>query len=390
MRPNGARGSLTTDAIDSAGLTEQIEGRGRAYLIDVRRVRQSRNAARRIRVPWSMLITALDSLELMLRGGARINTALRTLAECAPQRGSRRFWIEVVRSVEETGQFGESLRGFPNVFNDSMIGIIIAHEESGRLNEGVRYVRDYVAHMQAIRRESIRGLTYPAIVCAAGLCASIVICVFTLPRFSQMLKDVGATKTNRITEFFFGVSDFVLAHPVLTGLAFLAPFAGIWMALRPRFRPAFDRALFLVPVVRRAIEALALARICVTFRALSSSGIRVVEALEACRTVAGNVIYKMAISRVIAALRENSTIGAGFEEAGIFPPEVVLAVKSGEGSLPDVFDRLGEYYSVEAKNRVGIALGMLEPVMLLFVLAWVLCIALAVVLPVVEVMNEIH
>ncbi len=381
VRRSGTRGSLTTDAIDLAGLVAQIEGRGNAYLID---------AARRISVPWSMLITALDSLELMLLGGARINTALRTIAECTPRRRSRRFWIEVVRSVEESGKFGESLRSFPKVFDDSMIGIIVAHEASGRLTEGIRYVRDYLAHMQAIRRESIRGLTYPVIVCAMGLCASIVISVFTLPRFSQMLKDVGATKTNRITGFFFGVSDFMLAHPILTALAMLAPFAAIWIALRPRCRPAFDRALFRVPVVRRAVEALALARICVTFRALSSSGIRVVEALEACRWVAGNEVYKIAIGRVIASLRENATIGAGFEEAGVFPPEVVLAIKSGENSLPEVFARLGEYYSAEAKNRVGIALGLLEPVMLIFILAWVLCIALAVVLPVVEVMNEIR
>jgi type II secretory pathway component PulF len=175
VRRNGLRGSLTIDAIDLAGLTEQIEGRGKAYLIDVRKLPHSQNAACQIKVPWSMLITALDSLELMLIGGARINTALRTIAECAPRKSSRRFWIEVVRSVEESGQFGESLRRFPKVFNDSMVGIIIAHEASGRLTEGIRYVRDYVAHMQEIRRESIRGLTYPAIVCAAGLLASTVI-----------------------------------------------------------------------------------------------------------------------------------------------------------------------------------------------------------------------
>src|ERR1700679_422664 len=173
VRRSGVRGSLTTDAIDFAGLAEQVEGRGKAYLIDVCRLPSSRRAVRRISVPWSMLITALDSLELMLLGGARINTALRTIAECTPRRRSRRFWIEVVRSVEESGQFGESLRCFPKVFNDSMVGIIIAHEASGREAEGIRYVKDYLLHMQAIRRESIRGLTYPAIVCAMGLCASI-------------------------------------------------------------------------------------------------------------------------------------------------------------------------------------------------------------------------
>jgi type II secretory pathway component PulF len=89
-------------------------------------------------------------------------------------------------------------------------------------------------------------------------------------------------------------------------------------------------------------------------------------------------------------VRDNETVGTGFERAGVFAPEVVLAVKSGEGVLPQVFGRLAVYYASEAKHRVATALRLIEPVMLLFVLAWVFGVALAVVLPVVEVVNEIH
>jgi type II secretory pathway component PulF len=138
-----------------------------------------------------MLLAALDSLELMLVSGVRINTALRRLADCAPAGAARALWTEVARRVEEAGRFGESLRQFPRVFNDSMVGIIAAHEAAGRLPEGVRHVRDYVAQMRGIRRESLRGLAYPVLVLAAGLGATAVLCVFTLPRFSRMLRDIG-------------------------------------------------------------------------------------------------------------------------------------------------------------------------------------------------------
>ena len=83
-------------------------------------------------------------------------------------------------------------------------------------------------------------------------------------------------------------------------------------------------------------------------------------------------------------------MGTGFERAGVFAPEVVLAVKSGEGSLPQVFGRLADYYTAESRHRVALALRMIEPAMLVLVLAWVFGIALAVVLPVVEIMDEIH
>jgi type II secretory pathway component PulF len=92
----------------------------------------------------------------------------------------------------------------------------------------------------------------------------------------------------------------------------------------------------------------------------------------------------------VAAVRENATVGDAFEQSGVFAPEVVLAIKSSEAALPQVFRKLGAYFESEAKHRIALALGLIEPVMLLFVLAWVLGVALAVVLPVVEVVNEIH
>lgn len=387
---SGRRSSLTLDAIDLASLSEHIETQRKAYIVDVHPIAGREGRMARTRVSRAMLLAALDSLELMLVSGVRINMALRTLAECAPAGAARGLWTEVVRQVEETGAFGESLRQFPKVFNDSMIGIIVAHEAAGRLPEGVRNVRDYVAQMLEIRRESMRGMAYPALVGATGVAASAVLCIFTLPRFSKMLRDIGVAKMNPVTGFFFALSNLVVRHPLCSALVLVSPFAVLWIALRPRFRPLFDRLALHLPVVRNAVEALAMARICITYKALSESGIRVVEALESCASVAGNYVYSQGIGRVVAAVRDNETVGVGFERAGVFAPEVVLAVKSGEGALPQVFGRLAAYYASESKHRIGTALRMIEPVMLFLVLAWVFGVALAVVLPVVEVVNEIH
>src|ERR1035441_2296964 len=210
---NGRRGTVRLDAIDLASLSEHIESSRKGYIVEIRRVTGRSGASARVRIASSMLLAALDSLELMLVSGVRINTALRTLAECAPPGNARRLWTEAVRLIEESGSFGESLRQFTTLLNEPRVGVITAHETAGRLADGVRHVHDYVAQMQEIRRESVRGLAYPALVSVAGLASSLVLCVFTLPRFSRMLRDIGVTKTNRITGFFFGLSDFVVRHP---------------------------------------------------------------------------------------------------------------------------------------------------------------------------------
>jgi type II secretory pathway component PulF len=387
---NGRRRTVRLDAVDLASLSAHIETTRNAYVVDIRRIAGKMGASSRARIPGSILLAALDSLELMLVSGVRINTALRTLAECAPPGVARGLWTDVVRLIEETGSFGESLRHFPRVFNESMVGIIVAHEAVGRLAEGVRHVRDYLAQMQEIRRESVRGLAYPALVVAASLASSLVLCIFTLPRFAKMLRDIGVTRTNRITRFFFGLSEFVVGHPWIAAFLFILPVLAGYAALRPRFRPSLDTLLLRLPIVRKAVEALSMARICITYRALSESGVRVIEALEFCAVVAGNAVYSRGIGRVISSVRENSSVGGGFECAGVFAPEAVLAIKSGEGALPQVFGRLADYYTTESRYRVALSLRLIEPVMLVLVLGWVFGVTLAVFLPVVEIVDGIH
>lgn len=390
MGRSGRQGTLVLDAVDMESFAEHIESNRKAYVIDIRRVDASRRRLARVRVPGPLLLAALDSLELMLETGVRVNTAVRTLSDCAPSGSTRLFWTEVARGVEETGDFGEALRPFPGVFNDSMVAMIASHEAAGRLADGVKHVRAYTAQMLEIRRETVRGLAYPALVCSAALGSSAIACVFTLPRFSKMLRDIGVVQVHGIASIFFALSDFVVGHPFLAAIFAAVPLA-LAAALRmPRLRPFRDRAMLRIPVVRQAVEALAMARICATFRALSLSGIRVVEALESCAGVAGNAVYSKAIRSVAAAVRENATIGVGFERARVFAPEVVLAVKSAEGSLAEVFGRLSVHYSSEARHRVSFALSLIEPAILVVVLVWVFGVALAVVLPVVEVLDQVH
>ena len=381
---------MTCDAVDLAGLTEHIETTQRAYVIDVAQRRSSNAGAGRLRVKGSLLLAALDSLEIMLRSGVRINVAVRSLASCAPGGSSRSLWTGVSARVEETGSFAGALRSYPRVFNPSMVGVISAHEGAGSLADGIRHVRDYASQMLAIRRDAGRALAYPVLVAAAGFGVSTLLCLFTLPRFAVMLREVGTGATNPLTAFFLGLSACLVRRPWLAAVAPAAAASIMLLARRPGARPFLDSLVLRLPVVGGAARALALARVCVTYRALADSGISVLDSLEACAAASGNASIGAGIGRVIGSLKENETLGAGLERAGVFTPEMVLAVKSGEGSLPVVFGRLAEHYASEARHRVAVALGLVEPAMLVLILVWVFGVALAVLLPVVEVVNDIH
>ena len=191
------------------------------------------SALERTRIPGSMLLAALGfaRADARQRGanqhGAKKACGLRA-GRCSP-----RLWTEIARRVRRPAASGNrsgSFQGVQRVHGRHDM----AHESAGRLPEGVRHVRDYVAQMREIRRESLRGASRIRLwFSSRGLRTTAILCVFTLPRFSRMLRDIGVMKTNHLTSFFFGLSDFVLCHPICDAAALSPPPWSSWLRLGP-------------------------------------------------------------------------------------------------------------------------------------------------------------
>jgi general secretion pathway protein F len=374
--------------VDNEAISGYIESR-EGYVVNIRTIPNSRR--RRLKKPkWPALLSALDALELMLANGVRINTALRNLATVAQKGPIRRLLSDVCREVEDNGSFAAALSGWPQVFDRAMTGIIAAHEASGQLRAGILEVRRYAGNMYEIRQSTIRAIWYPMVIIIAGLIASGVIFGYTLPRFMTMIAEIGDTRINRLSSALFGLSKLVTNHPALSLFGLIFPVALICALHRTRWGRWMESVLAQLPAFGAVVEAFAMARICATFKALNSSGVHVLDALRACVTVAGSRRFSDGLQRAIAAIENSEPVGIGFEKAKVFAPEMVMAIKAGEGALGEVFARLQEFYIREAKHRTEIALRMLETSMLVVVLGWVLAIVLAVTLPMVDIINAIH
>ena len=93
---------------------------------------------------------------------------------------------------------------------------------------------------------------------------------------------------------------------------------------------------------------------------------------------------------MVRAIESNVSLADAFERSGVFQPECVLAIRSGENDLGRVFRLLGEHYATSAKSQIEVALSLLEPLLLLIVVLVVFGTALAVILPLLDVISSLH
>ena len=391
LKPNGARRTERIEAVDRSSLEVYLRRSRRVHPLRIVAVgERSRRGVYRFRVKTAILLSQLDSMEVLLMTGVTISEVLRTLVERTPPGKLRFLWAELAAQIEVDGKLGPPMRKFPGVFSEAACGLIEAGEASGNLPEAVASVRLYLAQINRVQQAAARAAIYPAMVVGLGTVSLAVLMLFTLPRFAMLLRDLAVKKMNPLSAFLFGLSDRVTKHTVVVAMATAAvPIIIVGAFKTQMVRRLITRIAMRVPQIKEMLWSLALARICMTFSTIYEQGVGASEILPLCEKVAGNPVVAERMARVTQLVRENKTVGEAFDAAGGFPMEIVLAVRNGESNLARVVRRMGEYYATLAEHQVEVALKLIEPLLILAVVLFAGLVLLGMFLPLISVVQNL-
>ena len=137
-------------------------------------------------------------------------------------------------------------------------------------------------------------------------------------------------------------------------------------ATSPQGKDRLDRIKFRLPVFGPLIQKTVVARFARIFSTLLSSGIAVVQALEAAGATTDNVLVIEAVKMAGEKIHEGKNIAGPLEESGVFPPMVTQMIKVGEetGDLPVMMDKVAEFYEEEVATLTKGLTALIEPLLL--------------------------
>jgi general secretion pathway protein F len=139
-----------------------------------------------------------------------------------------------------------------------------------------------------------------------------------------------------------------------------------------------------VPVMGRVVAQHQTARLARTLATLFAAGVPVLEALHAARATLSNAVLASAIERVAIAVREGSSLSAAIRQEKVFPPIVTYMAASGEGSgrLDAMLDKAADQLEREFESTTVVAVGLLEPAIIVVMGAVVGLIIMAILMPI--------
>lgn len=353
---------------------------------DVKRYFQSN------RVSPKDLAVSTRQLATLLKAGLPLVTALHALSDQTDSKVLQRIVVEVKENVEEGTALAKALGAFPKVYPRLYVNMVNAGEASGTLDAVLEKVADYLEAQLELRRRVRGALTYPVLM--LGICVIVVSClfVFVVPKVVTIFEKQGAALPMP-TRIMLAISNFLTTYwylPLLGIVCGLALFR--WYYRQERGRKKIDRIILNLPIAGGIYRKVCTARVAGTLSTLLASGVGLLAALDITKNIVGNVHVISTIESARHGVEEGKSLAKELGREKIFPSMLSHMVAVGEksGELEDMLGKVARAYEEEVRTTLSGLTTLLEPLMMIGVGGVVLCIVIAVLMPMVELINIIQ
>ena len=331
-------------------------------------------------------------LSAMLSAGLPVLTSLEGISDQIDNPTLAAVLKEVAADIEAGSTLSQALSKHPRVFSVLFTAMVKAGEESGALPAVLGRLGDYLEARDALATKIKSASAYPAFIAGFFVIAVAGIMLFLIPQFETIFADFDLDLPP-LTKFLIATSRFI-GNNLIWEILLLG--IGVYLFWRWKGTPAgrhkIDEVMLKAPVLGKLILKASVARFTRTLGTLMQNGVPVVAALEIVGETSGNLVVKEAIDNVTTGVVNGSTIAEKLGESPVFPKMVVSMVAAGEGSgsLPQMLDKISDFYTREVDAAIAGLTSMIEPALIVGLGGIVTIVVLAIYLPIFQMATGIE
>ncbi len=361
------------------------------FLIEAGPARKKEEGARLFeRIKARDILNFTSDMATMLSVGISLTPTLRDLADGSEKVRMKLVISDMLASVEAGSSMSAAFARHPGVFDDVYVSIVQAGEDSGNLDRVLADLAVFLEWKADLRRDITQALIYPIMVLSAVAGLVILLATVVFPQFSNVLGQARGPMPLptqilfMLSELLVGYWWLLIAAVVIGGLGFFYWRRTESGALR------FDGWMLRIPIFGLLVRDIALSRFCHFFQILFNAGVDISQTLQILQTVVGNRVLGNATAVVRNEIRAGESIANSLTATGHFPPMVIRVFRVGEtsGQLDASLAKICVYYDKEIPATIKRVFATMEPLLYVFLALIVLTVALAIYLPLYQMMQS--
>lgn len=337
--------------------------------------------------PSELSILSRD-LSIYIKSGISIVNALK-LARNQYERNKKMsaFLGSIVTMLDEGKSFYQALErqnilALPEFYKQS----IRVSEDSGILEEVLLEMAVFLKEQDRISKQIRGAFAYPSFIIVVSIFMVGFMITFVVPKITGIFDQLDQ-KLPGVTQFVIDTGEFFTAHWMGMAAAVVAAIALFASAMKysRSFRYTVHLFELKLPFFGAIVQSSELGRFSYIASVLIRSGVPFAQTINLSANVLNNQVlqrkFSEASERVVEGSKlSNALLKSGFQIDPSFSQAIALGEETSE--VPAILNNLSELYFEENKDKIGLFLSLLEPMLMLLVGGVIGFIVTAMLLPI--------
>lgn len=324
-------------------------------------------------------------LSTLIEADVPLAEGMRTMARQTDNPAFSRIIADVSEKLEGGSSLSAAFAAHPKLFSQFYVKLIRSGEISGRLQQSLNYLADYLERNQAITSKVRNALAYPAFVIFAMLAVALIMVVYVLPQLLIIFKESGVPDLPVTTRALIAITDFTNRFIVLIlGFIVLVVVGSMQWVKTTEGRRWWDNAKLKLPIFGVILKSLYLARTSENMSTLIKSDIAILDSLRVTSDIVDNVIYQDILLHAEEEVRGGGNISDVFRQYKEHVPSLMssmIAIGERTGKLDRMLEHVSKFYRTESENRIDSIASLIEPVLVVVLGLGVAILVSSVLLP---------
>jgi type II secretory pathway component PulF len=246
------------------------------------------------------------------------------------------------------------------------VGLVRAGERSGTLTASFARLGQQLEREEQLRARLVSAAIYPILLALVGAGAVLVLLLFVLPRFAELLTGAGG-QLPRSTAILLALAAGARQWwPIFLVIPIGAALVATWVRATDEGKRALSAILLALPVVGNFRRTLLGARVARLAGTLLGGGAPLLVALGDTAESVADPLARDEIERVRARVREGVTLARAIGEGSLFPELLAQLVAVGEeaGRLEEFLLKAADILDERSERLTARLVALLEPAMI--------------------------
>ncbi|OJJ28941.1 type II secretion system F family protein [Campylobacter concisus] len=336
----------------------------------------------KVKIP--ALVATIRQLSVMTNAGISIHDGIKETANATEDKRLKTIFQTLDEDLNQGASLTQSIENFQEELGDVTVAMVRLGESTGNMADALSKLASILQEVWDNQQKFKKAIRYPITVICSIILAFIVLMTSVVPQFREIFSQLNADlplPTKILLNIEYIMSNYgIYIIVVLVAFAFLLKRQ---YSNDENFRDKVDKYLLKVYLVGKIIFFANMSRFNLIFTELVRAGLPIADALDTAVVTVSNQDIRNKLTAVKVLVGRGISLTEAFRQTGLYEGMLIQMIGAGEqsGSLDDMTQKVTDYYRVKFNDIIDNISNYIEPILLIFIAAMVLLLALGIFMP---------